>query len=190
MKTTIETPVLQDEVQRAVASAPSRQAFADAKAKMEELNKQHASVTTEIARLVKDLSDGKEEPTVRAKDLLEGKPLRECKTVNDLRTARDHKGVIEQAIRLQNGSIQALERQFSLEVYKALRPTLQRTVSRGAAAVKELQGVAKEWPSVRDCIYKAGVTLAGFPPDLVPFSATSQMDDSWLLHIKGLGFTV
>jgi hypothetical protein len=201
MKTTttkIETPTLQQEVQRAWAAAPSRPDLEDARRRMSDLDAQRAKFAAEVDRLWSDLKAGKD-PAVRVADMIAGNVASSAaamvagsELVRMLRSNQDHLAVVEQAQRLYRTTLQALEFSVAREVLNNLRPVLQRMVARAAAALRELWAAADEWPALLNEVRAGGVPMAGFTmdPPISPLSASGRTDAAWLAAVRAQGYEV
>src|ERR1017187_9388438 len=141
MKTTIETPNLLQEAQRAADSAPSRAALAKATAKLESLHLRRNEVSTALAALKKEAV---EESAEHTKALLEKGEIPTFVVSDEMRQARLVLRVVQDAIPIQEREVQSLMFSVCREVRRNLRPCRQRIIVRIAAALSDLEQAAKE----------------------------------------------
>jgi hypothetical protein len=175
-KTTTQTDIL-NEVRRAIDAAPSRPALIAAEKKMAELGAARAETEAKITRLNRELRAGKDEPTSRAAELLEGKQLSNNPLSMDLGAARRQLATLAQAIAMHQRIVQNLRSQATVEVNLSLRPVRQIRVTQMSAALAELLAAVVEDATVRAEFQKFGLNAA--EADVLAFAAVSGERDDY-----------
>jgi hypothetical protein len=190
-ETTKQTNIF-DDIRKAIEAAPSRAALIAAEKKSAELGAKRTETEVEISQLIRELRAGKDEPTARATELLEGKQLSDNPLSVDLGAARRRLATLAQAIAQLQRTIRELRTRVTGEVNVSLRPARQALVTRMSAAITTLRAGASEDDAVRAELQRGGVDVAMV--DVLGFAGASgerdDLSDWWRSARIAQGYTL
>jgi hypothetical protein len=188
MKTTTGTLSFQQELEKLVASAPSRAGLLAATVKLETLRLQRNDASTALIALEKEFATEAQKTAERAKELIQNGKVPTFTTSDELRQARLSMNVILAAISAQEREVQSLSAHLSREVRLSLRPFRQRLVARVGAALQELENVAREDAEAVSVVGRQGAdsNMVGYLP--IPQSFVAGGAKTWLSARRAEGY--
>jgi hypothetical protein len=187
-----EQPTMAMEVRRAIESAPSRDAYKAAVAKINELADKQAKTKAEIVDLYGDKAAGKDHPGSLAQVLLKGGDVPDSSGINEaINAAQRRLRVIDEALSIQSREVLAARARYSSEVNISLRRIRSGIVERTASALKEIRQAYECDAAILPLLSAAGINAQEIDNvSFFPVCGDSASDLAWLSGRRAEGFAV
>jgi hypothetical protein len=180
-----ENLTIEQQIQQAIESAPSRAVLEAATDKLAAFEKDLRETVERIAAMEKALAV---DVTESARDLVKRGELPKFPNSDELRSARKRVAIVTDGIALQRQAVSSSRTFLSTEVNREMRKHRQATVTKLATALRLLQQAAAEDQQTVSAMCRAGLTRVD---DLtVPFVGNPGWDAGWFAARRAEGYEV